>query len=67
VIQFFGRVVVLSCGLALVCGCKSEADKCRERNIEVEQRQLAACKDDACKAKARKDRKDFDEACDNMK
>lgn len=60
-----GAALLMSAaGLA---GCKSEADKCRERNLEVEARQIAACADEACKDKARADRRDFDEACENMK
>lgn len=57
-------VVMCLCGLALGLGaCKSAAEKCMETTEETYKRQVAACADDACKAKALKEKLDFIEAC----
>jgi hypothetical protein len=57
--------VLLAAGM--LAGCASKVEECKKRNLEVEHRQIAACADDACKDKARKDRHDFDEACEAAK
>lgn len=59
------RAIVMCC-LGMVFGlgaCKSAAEKCMETTEETYKRQVAECKDDACKAKALNNKLDFVEAC----
>ncbi|GMV16298.1 MAG: hypothetical protein HS104_17125 [Polyangiaceae bacterium] len=64
------RVVIASLALA-VClmagGCKSQVEKCMETTKQRYEREVAACKDDACKAQAAKDMSDWMEACRSAK
>lgn len=64
------RVVIASLAMAVclaVGGCKSKAEKCMETTKQRYDREVAACKDDDCKAKATKDMSDWMEACKELK
>lgn len=49
--------------LIALSGCKSQVEKCMETTDKTYERAVAACQDDACKAKAAKDKADYYEAC----
>ena len=57
-------VVLLSFAALSVAGCQSQLEKCKKTTDETATRQLAECKDAACKQKAEADRKAFYEACE---
>jgi hypothetical protein len=50
-------VLLLSSAALSVAGCQSQLDKCKKTTDETAARQLAECKDAACKQKAEADRR----------
>ena len=48
-----------------ICGCESAAKKCMKTTDETYEREVAACKDDACKQKALKTKLEYYEICKN--
>jgi len=48
-----------------ISGCESAAKKCMKTTDETYAREVAACKDEACKAKALKTKLEYYEICKN--
>lgn len=57
-------VLALSFVAAFAAGCQSQLDKCKATTDETANREIAACKDAACKTKAEANRKAYYEACE---
>jgi hypothetical protein len=57
------KILLSALTFVFASGCESQADKCIKTTNETYEREVAACKDDACKAAAAKTKADFLEAC----
>jgi hypothetical protein len=57
------QIMLAIVSLAALTACESEAKKCIDTTNKTYEREVAACKDDACKAAAAKSKADFLEIC----
>ena len=56
-------LVLVGCVFVFTVGCKSKAEECIETTDKTYEREVAACKDEACKKKAMDDKLAYYEAC----
>ncbi len=65
--QLHALLILAGVSLAATTGCKSQVEKCMDTTNETYEREVAACKDDACKQQAEKSKLEFYESCKNLK